>query len=224
MVLIFTAPLVCWALLARTAKNGEEVGAALACCVLLEVAAAKGWLFGGVRVTLITTLSALTIAIPAWGAVREHGQGAPPLLSDARGFVGLALSGIYCLVCGLACAYVIVQAGDDMPARTLAPISSVLPLSPGIAVVSDTALCRNQAGNSCMRYITLRDTLGRPSQVFEGAVSGDLEREHAWHFGSDGVAWRADGGWALDRQTMSAWVESQFGGPFVVVYLETDNG
>ena len=99
----------------------------MACCVLLEAAAAKGWLFGGVRVTLITTLSALTIAILAWGAVREHRQGAPPLLSAARGFAGLALSAIYCLVCGLACAYVIVSGGDDMPARTPAPIRACCP-------------------------------------------------------------------------------------------------
>jgi hypothetical protein len=41
--------------------------------LLLEAAAANGWLFGGVRVTLITTLSALTIAILTGGAVREHG-------------------------------------------------------------------------------------------------------------------------------------------------------
>jgi hypothetical protein len=173
---------------------------------------------------LITTLSALTIAILAGGAVRERRRGAPPLLSAARGFAGLALGGIYCLVCGLACAYVIVSGGDDMPARAPAPISSVLPLDPGMAVVSDTASCRNQAGNSCMRYITLRDTLGRPAEVFDDAVSGDLEREHGWHFGPGGVAWRPDGGWALDRQTVAAWVESQFGGSFVVVYLETDNG
>ena len=222
MVLIFTAPLVCWALIARTARTGEEIAGVLGCCVLVEVAAARGWLFGSIRVTLITALSALSIAILIWGAVREGKHGASPLLCSRRGLAGLTLSALYCLVCGLACAYVVVSGGDDMPARAPAPVSSVLPLAPGLAVVSDTATCKGQAGNSCMRDITLRDTAYRTPQQFEDAVLSGLEHRHGWRFDTYDTSCRADGGWALDRQTVCAWVESW--PPYVDVYLETHNG
>lgn len=221
--LIFTIPLVCWALLARTARSGERVGAVLACCVLLEIAAAKGWLFREVRVTLITTLSVLTIVILVWGAVREHTRETPALGPTGRRGSGLALTSIYCLVCGLVCFSVIASGGDEMPTRAAEPDSSVLPLGPGIAVVSDTASCTGQPGNSCLREITLRDTLGRPNRQFANAVLGGLESQHSWRFDSDDQACRPDGGWALERQRVCAWVDDLTEAPLVVVAVETDN-
>ena len=41
ILLVFTIPLVCWALLARSARSGDRVGAFLTCCVLI-VATANG--------------------------------------------------------------------------------------------------------------------------------------------------------------------------------------
>lgn len=174
ILLVFTIPLVCWALLARSAMTGDRVGAVLTCLVLAEIAAARQWFFGEARVTLITAL-------------------------------------------------VIASGGDSMPARGAAPSSSVLPLGRGIAVASDTASCTGQAGNSCLRIITLRDTLGRPTQQFSDAVLSGLERRHGWRF-SDEVACRPGGGWALDHETVCVSVDDLTELPLVVVDVETDNG
>ena len=56
LLLIFTIPLVCWALLAYSAMSGDRVGAVLTCCVLAEIAAAKQWFLGTARATLINGL------------------------------------------------------------------------------------------------------------------------------------------------------------------------
>jgi len=56
LLLIFTIPLVCWTLLARSAMSGDRVGAVLTCCVLAEIAAAKQWFLGTARATLINGL------------------------------------------------------------------------------------------------------------------------------------------------------------------------
>jgi hypothetical protein len=186
---IFIVPLVCWALLARSARSGDSVGAVLACCVLAEIAAAKQWFFGQARATLITAISALTMVILIWGAVQEHRRAvAGPGLS-ARRITGVALTGIYCAVCSLVCFAVITSGGDGMPARGAEPGSSVLPLSPGIVVTSDTASCTGQAGNSCLREIILRDVLGRPSRQFTDTVLSGLERQHCQrHLKTDPLA------------------------------------
>jgi hypothetical protein len=222
ILLVFTIPLVCWALLARSAMTGDRVGAALTCFVLAEIVAAKQWFFGEARVTLITALSVLSMVILIWGGVREHRRAAGPGLS-LRYMAGVALTGIYCVVCSMACYFVIASGGDSMPARGAAPSSSVLPLGRGIAVASDTASCTGQAGNSCLRIITLRDTLGRPTQQFSDAVLSGLERHHGWRF-SDEVACRPDGGWALDHETVCVSVDDLTELPLVVVDVETDNG
>lgn len=223
ILLIFTIPLVCWMLLARSARSGERVGAVLACCVLVEIAAAKQWFFGEARVTLITALSVLTMVILAWGAVQEHRQAAAGPGLSARRIAGVALTGIYCAVCSLVCFIVITSGGASAPARGAEPSSSVLPLGPGIVVMFDTASCTGQTGNSCLRKITLRDTYGRPSRQFTDAVLSGLERQHGWRF-SDSQACRPAGGWALDRERVCAWLDDLTETPLVVVYVETNNG
>jgi hypothetical protein len=223
ILLVFTIPLVCWALLARSARSGERVGAVLACCVLLEIAAAKQWLFGEVRVTLITTLSVLTMVILVWGAVYKDRRGAPEMSLSGRRVAGVTLTSIYCVVCSLVCFDAVTSGGGSMPARAAQPSSVVLPLGPGMAVVSDTASCTGQAGNSCLREIALRDTLGRSPQQFTDAILSGLERQHGWRF-SDGTACRPDGGWALDRQSSCVSLDDLTEAPLVVVDVETDNG
>jgi hypothetical protein len=223
ILLVFTIPLVCWALLARSARSGDRVGAFLTCCVLAETAAAKQWFFGAARVTLITALSMLTVVILIWGAVRGHRRAAAGPGLSATHMAGVALTGIYCAVCSLVCLFVIASGGDSMPARGAEPGSSVLPLGRGIAVTSDTASCTGQAENSCLRKITLRDALGRPSGQFSDAVLSGLERQHGWRF-SDESACRPGGGWALDRETVCTWLDDLTQEPFVVVIVATANG
>ena len=222
LLLIFTIPLVCWALLAYSAMSGDRVGAVLTCCVLAEIAAAKQWFLGTARVTLITALSVLTMGILIWGAVREHRRAARPGLSLTH-MAGVGLTGIYCAVCSLACFYVIAAGGDAMPARGAEPSSSVLPLGRGIVATSDTASCTGQAGNGCLRIITLRDALGWPMQQFSDAVLDGLERQHGWRF-SDDQACRPGGGWALDREQVCISVDDLTEAPLVVVDVETYYG
>ncbi len=221
-LLIFTVPLVCWALLAGFARSADRAGAVLACCVLAEIAAARQWFFGEVRVTLITALSVLTMVILVGGAVREHRRASTRAEPSLRYFAGVALTGLYCVVCSLACYYVIAAGGDSMPTRGAAPSSSVLPLGPGIVVVSDTASCTGQAENSCLRNITLRDARKRPSGQFTDAVLSGLER-HGWRF-SDEEACRPYGGWALDRETVCTSLDDLTEAPLVVVSIYTSNG
>jgi len=177
LLLIFTIPLVCWTLLARSAMSGDRVGAVLTCCVLAEIAAAKQWFPGTARVTLITALSVLTMGILIWGAVREHRRAAAGPSLSVTHMAGVGLTGIYCAVCSLACFYVIAAGGDSRPARGAEPSSSVLPLGRGIVATSDTASCTGQAGNSCLRIITLRDALGRPDR---GAARRRGRRNLLW--------------------------------------------
>jgi hypothetical protein len=220
MLLVFAIPLVCWALLARSARFGARVGAVLAGCALVEIAAAKEWLFPQARITLITAISVLTIAILVWGVVHEFRQNAAGVGLISRQIVGVALTGVYCVAGGLVCLIVIIVGG---PARGAEPSSSVVPVGPGIVVVSDTASC-GQAGNSCLREITVRDELGRPSGQFTDAVLSDLEHQHGWRFGSDGMACRPAGGWALDRQRACAWLDDLTKAPLVGIQVETDIG
>jgi hypothetical protein len=221
MLLIFTIPLVCWTLLSRSAGSGERVGAVLAGCALAEIAAAKEWLFPEARITLITAISVLTMAILVWGAVREHRRDAARAGPSVRRAAGLTLTSVYCVVGGMVCLIVTASGG---PARGAEPSSSVLPPGPGIVVVSDTASCTGQPGNSCLREITLRDTLGRPYRQFADAVLSELEHQHGWRFDSDGLACRPDGGWALDRQKACAWLDDLTEAPLVTVQIETDIG
>lgn len=223
VLLIFTVPLVCWVLLARSARAGGRAGAVVACCVLAEIAAARQWFLGAARVTLITALSALTMAILIWSAVREHRRAAAGPGLSARRIAGETLTGMYCAICGLACIIVIASGGDNMPARGAEPSSAVLPLGPGITVTSDTASCTGHAGNSCLREITLRDTRGRPSRQFTDAVLSGLQRQHGWRF-SGGQACQPGGGWALDRERECAWLDDLTRTPLIVLYIETDNG
>jgi hypothetical protein len=223
ILLVFTIPLVCWALLAGSARSADRVGAVLACCVFAEIAAAKQWLFGAARVTLITALSVLTMVILVWGAVREHRRAATEADPSARRLAGVALTGIYCAVCSLVCYVVIASGGDSAPARGVAPSASVLPLGAGIVVMSDTASCTGQAENTCLRQITLRDALKRPSRQFTDAVLGGLERRHGWRF-SDNEACRPGGGWALDREWVCTELDDLTEAPLIVVSIETQNG
>src|SRR6185437_14782644 len=109
ILLVFTIPLVCWALLARSARSGDRVGAVLTCCVLAETAAAKQWVFGTARVTLITALSMLAVVILIRGAVQEHRQAAAGSGLSVTHMAGVALTGIYCAVCSLVCLFVIAS-------------------------------------------------------------------------------------------------------------------
>jgi len=125
------------------------------------------------------------------------------------------------LIFTIPLVYVIAAGGDSMPARGAEPSSSVLPLSRGIVVTSDTASCTGQAGNSCLRIITLRDALGRPMQQFGDAVLNGLERQHGWRRFSDDQACRPGGGWALDREQVCISVDDLTEAPLVVVDVET---
>ncbi len=102
--LFAVVPLVCWALMARTARVGWIVAAVLATCVAGGLGLAAGWIRSGEKLTLLAALTFVTPLVIVFGIVAERRAGAGRLRSGGvRGIAGMVVSVAY-----VGCSFTVV--------------------------------------------------------------------------------------------------------------------
>jgi hypothetical protein len=75
-LLFAVVPLMCWALIARTAGVGWIVAAVLAACVAGGLGLAAGWVRSGEKLTLLAALALATPLVIVLGIAAERRAGA----------------------------------------------------------------------------------------------------------------------------------------------------
>jgi hypothetical protein len=202
-LLIAVVPLVCWALIARTARTGWIVAGVLAACGGSAVGLAAGWVGFGEKDTLLAALAlAMPLVIMA-GSSAERRAGARRLRSGGvRGLVGLVVSAAYVgvsLIVVPLMILILLYTGDAyVPSG-----AEVLPLPAGLVVASDQdGGCGGGSATICTRQIVVTSTAGLPPGEIAQRVRDYLVHGRGWRLSQDLGDWggcRTEG-WLLDRQ------------------------
>jgi hypothetical protein len=186
----FAAPLICWALLARTKIFGWTFAAVFAAGAATEGMLAAGWRFAGERLMLLGVLAvAALIALVAGVAIEARQPGVPRLGSSIRGRAGAVLSVCYGLACLGPFLLLAVVNGDVAPGVGAPSAADVLPLGPGLAVTEQDLGCGNGYYATCSVRFKVVSTSGLPAPAVLWRVESQLTRIHGWRLTYDG-GWR----------------------------------
>jgi len=198
-------PLVCWALLARTARAGWVVAALLAACGAGELGLASGWIQSGEKVTLLVALAlVMPLVIVAGSVVERRHAGARRLRSGGvRGIAGMVLSVAYV---GFSFVAVPLTALMILTQGLVAHVPSsaeVLPLPAGLAVAGNQDQgCASGSHTTCSRRFLIKGTTGLSEEEVAQRLREQLARAHGWRMDPtvDGWGGCRTEGWLLDRQ------------------------
>jgi len=202
--LFAVVPLVCWALMARTARVGRIVAAVLGTCVAGGLGLAAGWIRSGEKLTLLAALALATPLVIVFGIVAERRAGTGRLRSGGvRGITGLVVSvayfGFSFTVVPLLVLTFLVEGAAYVPSG-----AEVLPLPAGLTVAGDQDQgCSSGSHTICSRQFHIVSTAGLPAGQVAQLLRDHLAHVHGWSLSSElGGGWggcRTEG-WLLDRQ------------------------
>jgi len=203
--LFAVVPLVCWALMARTARVGWIVAAVLATCVAGGLGLAAGWIRSGEKLTLLAALTFVTPLVIVFGIVAERRAGAGRLRSGGvRGIAGMVVSVAYVgcsfTVVPLLVLTFLVEGG----AAYVPSGAEVLPLPAGLTVAGHQDQgCSSGSDTICSRQFHIVSTAGLPAGQVAQRLRDHLAHVHGWRLSSElGGGWggcRTEG-WLFDRQ------------------------
>lgn len=203
-LLFAVVPLVCWAMMARTARAGWFVAAVLAACGAGGLGLAAGWVRSGEKLTLLAALALVMPLMIVFGIAAERRAGAGRLRSGGvRGVAGLVVSVAYLgfsfTVVPLMVLTFLFEGAAYVPSG-----AEVLPLPAGLAVAGDQDQgCSSGSHTTCSRQFLIVSTAGLPAGQAAQRLRDHLARVHGWRLGPElGGGWggcRTEG-WLLDRQ------------------------
>jgi hypothetical protein len=178
---VLLAPLVLWALAARTRRVGTRVEVALAAIAVLEYTVGHRWLFPDLQYTLVATLSAVTVAALIVGLVKDKRAAKPPRRSW-RAVLGRVLVVVYCTLAIpliiFATAWIGAEGGRG---AAVPPESSALPLPTGLTMVGDENQgCGSGSSTVCQREIDVVPSGGTADATTVHAIAASLEAAHGW--------------------------------------------
>ena len=203
-LLFAVVPLVCWALMARTARVGWFVAAVLAACVAGGLGLAAGWVRSGEKLTLLAALALVMPLVIVFGIAAERRAGAGRLRSGGvRGVAGLVVSVAYLgfsfTVVPLLALTFLVEGAAYVPSS-----AEVLPLPAGLAVAGHQDQgCGSCSHTICSRQFHIVSTAGLPARQVAQRLRDPLAHVHGWRLGPEvrgGWGSCRTEGWLLDRQ------------------------
>jgi len=203
-LLFAVVPIVCWALMARTARVGWFVAAVLAACVAGGLGLAAGWVRSGEKLTLLAALALVMPLVIVLGIAAERRAGAGRLRSGGvRCVVGLVVSvpylGFSFTVVPLLVLTFLVEGAAHVPSG-----AEVLPLPAGLAVARDQDQgCGSGSHTVCSRQFLIASTAALSAGQVAQRLRDHLAHVRGWRLGPEvGGGWggcRTEG-WLLDRQ------------------------
>jgi len=196
--------LVCWALMARTARVGWIVAAVLAACGAGELGLADGWFLSGEKRTLMAALALLMPIVIVFGIATEREAGARRSRSGSlRGIVAMVVSVAYLGLSFTVIPLLVLLSLYNGPAYVPSG-AEVLPLPAGLAAAADHDQgCSSGSHTTCSRQFLIVSAAGLPAGQVAQRLRDYLTRVHGWTLSPDvGGGWggcRSEG-WLLDRQ------------------------
>lgn len=197
-------PLVCWALVVRSARVGWIVAAVLATCVAGGLGLAAGWIRSGEKLTLLATLTFVMPLVIVFGIAAERRAGAGRSRSGGlRGITGMVVSVAYVgfsfTVIPLLVLTFLVEGAACVPSG-----AEVLPLPAGLTVAGDQDQgCSSGSHTICSRQFHIVSTAGLPAGQVAQRLRDHLAHVHGWSLSSElrgGWGRCRTEGWLLDRQ------------------------
>jgi hypothetical protein len=199
-LLFAIVPLVCWAMIARTARVGWIVAAVLVTCDAVELGLLAGWVVSGEKLTLLAALALAMPLVIVAGSASERRAGARRLRScGVRGIAGLAMSVAYVGFSFTLVPLLILAFLSDGGAAYVPSGAEVLPMPAGLVVASDQDQgCGSGTTTICTRQFLIVSKAGKPAGDVAQRLREYLIRVRGWRLsGWEGC--RPEG-WLLDRQ------------------------
>jgi hypothetical protein len=195
-VVFVAAPLLCWALMARTTVVSAVVGVLLFGCAWLIVAADQGWIATRAELELDLGYAPVTGLLITAAAFTNHRRGSR--VFRKRAMAGGSVLGLYVVAVaalGSPC-YMMFRVDDTLfPSRT-----EILPLPDGLTVAADSGDVE-ECSHICDRTLRIGSDRGLTPDQVERRLRDSLRTDHGWQLGPDGTACRPHGWW-LDRRTV----------------------
>ena len=203
-LLFAVVPLVCWAMMAQTARVGWIVAAVLAACDAGGLGLVAGWVRSDEKLTLLAALALVMPLVIVFGIAADRRAGAGQSRSGGvRRIAGLVVSvaylGLSFTVVPLLVLVFLYEGAAYVPSG-----AEVLPLPAGLAVAGDQDQgCGSGSHTVCTRQFLIVSTAGLPAAQVAQRLRDHLARVHGWILSTElGGGWggcRAEG-WLLDRQ------------------------